>query len=179
MQCCCSTEAETGFVPTSAQFFAVGTLLILEVSVLDSFLYPKVSCINVFRSLSCSQSIRQRIRCPTVDSSQCGVKRVWPARFHCFQSGYIASVLNHSHEGQNQFAQNQHGNAIRGTGTGLGLSGIKALVVPQGMFLQLNLVQTTRRGRSTSKRIKTLGPIFCSCSLNPCNFCRTCLWTST
>ena len=30
LQCCCSTEAETGFVPTSAQFFAVGTFLILR-----------------------------------------------------------------------------------------------------------------------------------------------------
>ena len=30
LQCCCSTEAETGFVPTSAQFFAVGTFLILK-----------------------------------------------------------------------------------------------------------------------------------------------------
>ena len=33
-----------------------------EVSVLNSFLYPTISCINVLRSLSCSQSIRQRIR---------------------------------------------------------------------------------------------------------------------
>ena len=29
---------------------------------MNSFLHPKVSCVNVFRSLSCSQSIRQRIR---------------------------------------------------------------------------------------------------------------------
>ena len=35
-------------------------------------------------------------------------------------SGYIASVLNHSHEGQNQFTQNQRGNAIRSTGSGQG-----------------------------------------------------------
>ena len=30
LQCCCSNEAETGFVPTSAQFFAVSTFLILR-----------------------------------------------------------------------------------------------------------------------------------------------------
>ena len=30
LQSCCRTEAETGFVPTSAQFFAVGTFLILR-----------------------------------------------------------------------------------------------------------------------------------------------------
>ena len=29
LQCSCSTEPETGFVPTSAQFFVVGTFLIL------------------------------------------------------------------------------------------------------------------------------------------------------
>ena len=28
--CCCSTGAETGFVPTSSQFFVVGTFLILR-----------------------------------------------------------------------------------------------------------------------------------------------------
>ena len=36
------------------------------VSVLDSFLYPEVPRVNVFRSLSYSQSIRQRIRRRTV-----------------------------------------------------------------------------------------------------------------
>ena len=30
LQCCCGAEAETGFVPTSAQFIAVGTFLILR-----------------------------------------------------------------------------------------------------------------------------------------------------
>ena len=30
LQCCSSTEAETGFVPTSAQFFAEGTFLMLR-----------------------------------------------------------------------------------------------------------------------------------------------------
>ena len=30
LQCCCSTEAETSFVPTSAQFFVVSTFLILR-----------------------------------------------------------------------------------------------------------------------------------------------------
>ena len=30
LQCCCSAEAETGFVPTSAQFFAVSTFLLLS-----------------------------------------------------------------------------------------------------------------------------------------------------
>ena len=65
MQCCCSTEAETGFVPTSAQFFAVGTFLILR-SPSWTFLYAEVQRVNVFRPQSCSQSIRQRIRRRTV-----------------------------------------------------------------------------------------------------------------
>ena len=30
LHCCCGAEAETGFVPTSAQFFSVGTFLILR-----------------------------------------------------------------------------------------------------------------------------------------------------
>ena len=58
LQCCCSTEAETGFVPTSAQFFRCKYLLDTKVYILKSFLYPKVPRVNVFRSLSCSQSIR-------------------------------------------------------------------------------------------------------------------------
>ena len=33
-----------------------------EISVAYSFLHPKISCVNVFRSGSCSQPIRQRIR---------------------------------------------------------------------------------------------------------------------
>ena len=41
-------------------------LLDTEVSVLDSFLYPEVPRVNVFRSLSCSQSIRQKFRRRTV-----------------------------------------------------------------------------------------------------------------
>ena len=54
-------EAETGFVPTSAQIIAVSNLLFTEISTLNSFLCPKVQCITVFRSGSCSQPIRQRI----------------------------------------------------------------------------------------------------------------------
>ena len=54
-QCCRSTEAETGFDPTSAQLF-----LDAEVSVLNSFLYPQAPRVSVFRSLPCSQSIRQK-----------------------------------------------------------------------------------------------------------------------
>ena len=38
------------------------TFLILRSPSLSSFLYPKVPRVNVFRSLSCSQPIRQRIR---------------------------------------------------------------------------------------------------------------------
>ena len=30
LQCCCGTEAETGFVPTTVQFFAASTFLILR-----------------------------------------------------------------------------------------------------------------------------------------------------
>ena len=44
MQCCCSTEAETGFVPTSAQFFAVGTFLILRSPVLDFLVCTSTAC---------------------------------------------------------------------------------------------------------------------------------------
>ena len=62
LQRCCSIEVETGFVPTSAQFFRCRHLFDSEVSFLNSFLYRKVPRVNVFRSLSCSQSIRQRIR---------------------------------------------------------------------------------------------------------------------
>ena len=65
-QCCCSTEAETGFVPTSAQFFAVGTFLILMSPSWTRSCIQKVPRVNVLRSLSCSQSIRQRIRRRTV-----------------------------------------------------------------------------------------------------------------
>ena len=66
LQCCCCIIAEPDIVQTSVQI-AVNTLLILgEVPVLDSFLHPAVPRVDVFRSLSCSQSIRQRIRCRTV-----------------------------------------------------------------------------------------------------------------
>ena len=40
LQCCCNTEAETGFVPTSARFLRCKHLLDTEVSILNSFLYP-------------------------------------------------------------------------------------------------------------------------------------------
>ena len=62
--CCCSAEAETGFVPTSAQFFAVGTFVILRAPVLD--FHQEAPRVDVFRSLSSSKSIRQRIRRRTV-----------------------------------------------------------------------------------------------------------------
>ena len=54
----CSTEAETGLVLISAQ---LSLCLDTEISVLYSFLHPKISCINMFRSGSCSQPIRLRI----------------------------------------------------------------------------------------------------------------------
>ena len=62
LQCCCSTEAETGFRSNICAVFCCRHFLDTEVSILNSFLYPKVPRVNVFRSLSCSQSIRQRIR---------------------------------------------------------------------------------------------------------------------
>ena len=55
-----------GFVPTSAQFLRRRHFLDDEDSILNSFLYLEVPCVNVHRSLSCSQSIRQRIRRRTV-----------------------------------------------------------------------------------------------------------------
>ena len=40
-------EAETGFVPTSAQIIAVSGLLFTEISTLNSFLCLKEQCITV------------------------------------------------------------------------------------------------------------------------------------
>ena len=57
LQCCCSTEAETGFVPTSAQFFAEGTFLILR-----SPSWTR-SCIQKYRVSICS------VRCPAPNRS--------------------------------------------------------------------------------------------------------------
>ena len=57
LQCCCSTEAETGFVPTSAQFFAVGTFLILK-----SPSWTR-SCIQKYRVSMCF------VRCPAPNRS--------------------------------------------------------------------------------------------------------------
>ena len=48
------------------QFFAVSTFLILRSPSWTLFLYPEAPRVNVFRSLSCSHSIRQRIRRRTV-----------------------------------------------------------------------------------------------------------------
>ena len=73
LQCCCSTGAETGFIPTSAQIFAARRFLGTEISVLLSFFHPNISGINVCRSWSCSQPIRQRIRRRTV---------TWDFNFH-------------------------------------------------------------------------------------------------
>ena len=47
LQCCCSTDAETGFVPASAQFFAVSTLLTVR-----SSSCPR-SCTEIFRVSMC------------------------------------------------------------------------------------------------------------------------------
>ena len=65
----CSTEAETGFVQTSAHFFRFGNFLDSEISALYSFLHPKKSGVNVFHSGFCSQPIRQRFcrRADTLD----------------------------------------------------------------------------------------------------------------
>ena len=43
LQCCCSTEAETGFTPTSAHIFAERSFL-TQISVLYWFLHPKIVC---------------------------------------------------------------------------------------------------------------------------------------
>ena len=66
LQCCCTTEAETGFVSNICAVLRRRHFLDTEVSILDSFLYPEVPRVNVHRSLSCSQSIRQRIHRRTV-----------------------------------------------------------------------------------------------------------------
>ena len=63
---CCNTEAETGFVSNNCADLRCKHLLDTEVSVLDFFLYPEIPRVNVLRSLSCSQSIRERIRRRTV-----------------------------------------------------------------------------------------------------------------
>ena len=57
LQCCCSTEAETGFVPTSAQFLAVSTFLVLR--------FPSWtrSCIQKHRVSMCF------VRCPAPNRS--------------------------------------------------------------------------------------------------------------
>ena len=80
LQCCCSTKAETGFVPTSAQFFAASPSDTEVSCILDSFLYPEVARVNVLRSLSCSQSIRQRILRRTITlylNLHLGIPRSW------------------------------------------------------------------------------------------------------
>ena len=43
---CCTTEAETGLVPTSAQNFRGRNFLDTDISVLYSFLHTKISCIK-------------------------------------------------------------------------------------------------------------------------------------
>ena len=67
LNCCCSIGAEWLRFNICA-VLRCGHLLDTEVSILDSFLYPEVPRVNVFRSLSCPQSIRQRIRRRTVTS---------------------------------------------------------------------------------------------------------------
>ena len=57
LQCCCTTEAETGFVPTSAQFFAVSTFLIMR-----SPSWTR-SCIQKYRVSMCI------VRCPAPNRS--------------------------------------------------------------------------------------------------------------
>ena len=59
-------KQRTGFVSNICAVLRCKHLLDTEVSVLDSLLYSEVPRVNVFRSLSCSQSIRQRIRRRTV-----------------------------------------------------------------------------------------------------------------
>ena len=53
LQCCCSTEAETGFVSTSAQSFDGRPFLILRSPSCTRSCTQKLSCINVFRSGAC------------------------------------------------------------------------------------------------------------------------------
>ena len=67
LQCCCSTEAETGFVPISAQFFAVGTFLILRSP------YWTRSCIQKYRVSMCF------VRCPAPNRT---VKECRPSNCH-------------------------------------------------------------------------------------------------
>ena len=57
LQCCCGTEAETGFVPTSAQFLTVSTFLILR-----SPSWTR-SCIHKYRVSTCL------VRCPAPNRS--------------------------------------------------------------------------------------------------------------
>ena len=64
LQCCCSTEQETGFYHKSARFVAAKTFLILRSPSCSRFL-PQRSCVSTFRSMPCSQPIRQTIRCRT------------------------------------------------------------------------------------------------------------------
>ena len=54
-------KTETGFVPASAHLFAVKTFLMLRSPSCTRSCTRKKWCVNVFRSRSCSQPIRQRI----------------------------------------------------------------------------------------------------------------------
>ena len=42
LQCCCGTEAQTGFVPTSVHGFRCRHLLDIEISILNAFLHPSI-----------------------------------------------------------------------------------------------------------------------------------------
>ena len=63
LQCCCSTGPETGFYQKSARFVAAKTLILRSPSC--SRFLPTRSCVSTFRSMPCSQPIRQTIRCRT------------------------------------------------------------------------------------------------------------------
>ena len=86
LQCCCSIEAEIGFVPTSAQFFAVGDFLDTEVSILNSFLYPKVQCVKGVSFavvLSIDPSKNSTSNCHFVFSIFIGIPRSWYIDLRC------------------------------------------------------------------------------------------------
>ena len=92
LQCCCSTEAETDFVPTSAQFFAASTFLMLR--------SPSWARSCIYRVSMCF------VRCPAHNRSVKEIRRRTITLYFNFHGN--SQILEHRSQGSSNLTSFHH-----------------------------------------------------------------------
>ena len=110
LQCCCGTEAQTGFVPTSVHGFRCRHLLDIEISILNGVLAPKYRVSVCFVRGHLSQPIRQIICCRAVPLY---LNLHWNSQIHVYGSQVWSNLTSFHHCAELRFSNAQGCKALK------------------------------------------------------------------